>query len=315
MTAPPTWLATGEPGPLPEAKRRWRRADYLTKTLASIQKIMAEDMLQTGIAARSGFLQAHEPRVKVVVTVLLLLAVAATASLSVLAAFHGLLLLAALASGIGLRPYLVRTWLPALIFAGLVVLPAIFSWVTPGTPIVIIYDTGGWQAGPLTLPAELTVTRQGLTAAAMVLLRAAASLGLVVLLVKTTCWPALTKALQSLGIPAVFVMVLELAYRYLFLFMLLLTDYLLGRRSRLVGGETPRAGLEWIGGTLGGFLRLAGEYGQEIAAAMQARGFNGEIQALPVRRPGLRDAAVLALAASICFIMLGGARIGHINGI
>jgi cobalt/nickel transport system permease protein len=314
MTAPPTWLATGEPGPLPEAKRRWRRADYLTKTLASIQKIMAEDMLQTGIAARSGFLQAHERGSKwsslycCSLPSLRLPAYQSSPPFTVCSSWlrwprHRTAALprSHLAPGAHLR----RPRRPA----------AIFSWVTPGTPIVIIYDTGGWQAGPLTLPAELTVTRQGLTAAAMVLLRAAASLGLVVLLVKTTCWPALTKALQSLGIPAVFVMVLELAYRYLFLFMLLLTDYLLGRRSRLVGGETPRAGLEWIGGTLGGFLRLAGEYGQEIAAAMQARGFNGEIQALPVRRPGLRDAALLALAASICFIMLGGARIGHINGI
>ncbi|HWQ61735.1 MAG TPA: CbiQ family ECF transporter T component, partial [Negativicutes bacterium] len=146
--------------------------------------------------------------------VLLLLAVALTVSLSALAVFHGLLLLAALVSGIGPRPYLLRTWLPALIFAGLAVLPAIFSWVTPGTPLIVLYSGAEWRVGPLTLPAELAVTRQGLTSAAMVLLRAAASLGLVVLLVKTTRWPALTKALQSLGMPTVFVMVLELAYRY-----------------------------------------------------------------------------------------------------
>ena len=40
----PTWLAQGENGPLPAAKTRWGRADYLEKTLADIQKIMAEDM-------------------------------------------------------------------------------------------------------------------------------------------------------------------------------------------------------------------------------------------------------------------------------
>jgi cobalt/nickel transport system permease protein len=134
-----------------------------------------------------------------------------------------------------------------------------------------------------------------------------------VLLVKTTRWPALTKALQSLGMPAVFVMVLELAYRYLFLFLLLLTDYLLGRRSRMVGGESPLAGLEWVGGTLGGFLRLAGEYGQEIAAAMQARGFSGESQAVSAERPGMRDAALIVIVIVICSGLLGGAHFGHFN--
>ncbi len=307
----PTWLATNGACPLPAAKHRWRRADYLTKTLADIQKIMAEDMVQAGVAARQGLLQAYEPRVKVAATVLLLLAVALTTSLHALAAFHGLLLLTALASGISLRSYLLRTWTPALIFAGVAVLPAIFSWVTPGSPLFVIYSGAEWRVGPLALPSELTVTRQGLTSAAMVMLRAAASLGLIVLLVKTTRWPALTKALHYLGMPAVFAMVLELTYRYLFLFLLLLADYLLGRRSRLVGGEAPLSGLRWTGGTLAGFLRLAGEYGQEIAAAMQARGFSGEIQTVPPQRPGKRDAALFVIVIIIGLGIVGGAKLGR----
>lgn len=315
MTELPTWLAIGEKSPLPAPKCRWRRADYLLKTLGDIQRIMAEDMLQTGVASRPGLLQTLEPRLKVVGTLLLLLAVALTASLPVLAAVQGLLLGAALASGIGPRPYFVRAWLPAFVFAGLVVLPAIFSWVTPGVPIFVVYSGSEWRLGPLVLPAELSVTRQGLAAAAMVLLRAAASLGLVVLLVKTTRWPVLTKAFQALGIPGVFVMVLELAYRYLFLFLLLLTEYLFGRRSRLVGGEPSLAKLEWVGGTLAGFLRLAGEYSQEIAAAMQARGFNGEGQPVHTECPKLREAWFVAVVLLICFSLVGGNIFGHVFGL
>ncbi len=315
MTPLPTWLATGETGPLLTAERRWRRADYLTKTLADIQKIMAEDILQTGVAARPGFLQALEPRVKTVAAATLLIAVALAAGIPALAAFHCLLFLAALASGLGPKPYLIRTWLPALVFAGFAVLPAIFSWVTPGHPVLVVYDGADWHIGPFALPAQLAVTRQGLTAAAMVLLRAAASLGIVALLVKTTRWPALTKALQALGMPAVFVLVLELAYRYLFLFLLLLADYLLGRRSRLVGAEPALAKLEWVGGTLAGFLRLAGEYSKEIAAAMQARGFGGEARPAPAGRPGVREAC-LAVAVALIFVSLvGGKYLGQIGGL
>jgi cobalt/nickel transport system permease protein len=306
MTSLPEWLATAEPGPLPAARRRWRRADYLAQTLGAIEKIMAEDMLQAGVAARPGLLQPIEPRGKVLGTALLLLAVAAAASLPALAALHALLAAAAFASGIGLRPYLIRTWLPALIFAGLAVLPAAFRWITPGDPILFIYR----GPGPYGLPADLAVTRQGVTAAAMVLLRSAASLGLVVLLVKTTRWPVLTKAIQALGVPAVFVMVLELTYRYLFLFLLLLADFLLGRRSRLVGGESALARLEWIGGTLAGFLRLAVQYSREIAAAMTARGFGGPARPAPAVRPGLGDAAYFAVVIAICVMLVGGPRLG-----
>lgn len=314
MTRLPAWLATGGPGPLPAARRRWGRADYLTKTLADIQRILAEDMHHAGTAARPGLLQGVEPRVKAAGLGLLLVATALTASLTALALFHGLLLAAALASGLGVRAYLARAWLPAAVFAGIVVIPAIFSWVTPGEPLIIIYQGAGWRLGPLSLPPDLAVTRQGLTAAATVLFRAAASLGLVALLVKTTRWPVLTKALQGLGIPAVFVTVLDLTYRYLFLFLLLLTDYLLGRRSRLVGREAAGSRLEWVGGTLAGFLRLAGEYSKEIAAAMQARGYSGENRQAVSARPGGRELAFLAVVVIIAISLAGGVHLGRITG-
>lgn len=302
----PTWLSQSGTGPLPPARKRWGRADYLEKTLADIQRIMAEDMYQAGVAARRGLLQAIEPRVKVVGLFLLLLAVALTASLPVLAAVQLLVFLAALFSGIGSRDYILRAWLPAAVFAGLVVLPATLSWITPGQPFFILYQGVDWRLGPFALPADLAITIQGLKTAAMVTLRAATSLGLVTLVVKTTRWPVLTKALQSLGLPGLFVMVLDLTYRYLFLFLLLVADYLLGRRSRLVGLETAGAKLTWIGGTLAGFLRLAGEYSREIVAAMQARGYDGENRLVFDARIGVSDAFFLAVVLLLSFSLWGG---------
>lgn len=302
----PTWLSQSGTGPLPPARKRWGRADYLEKTLANIQRIMAEDMYQAGVAARRGLLQAIEPRVKVVGLFLLLLAVALTSSLPVLAAVQLLVFLAALFSGIGSRDYILRAWLPAAVFAGLVVLPATLSWITPGQPFFILYQGVDWRLGPFALPADLAITIQGLKTAAMVTLRAATSLGLVTLVVKTTRWPVLTKALQSLGLPGLFVMVLDLTYRYLFLFLLLVADYLLGRRSRLVGLETAGAKLTWIGGTLAGFLRLAGEYSREIVAAMQARGYDGENRLALDARIGVSDAFFLAVVLLLSFSLWGG---------
>ncbi len=302
----PTWLSQSGTGPLPPVRKRWGRADYLEKTLANIQRIMAEDMYQAGVAARRGLLQAIEPRVKVVGLFLLLLAVALTSSLPVLAAVQLLVFLAALFSGIGSRDYILRAWLPAAVFAGLVVLPATLSWITPGQPFFILYQGVDWRLGPFALPADLAITIQGLKTAAMVTLRAATSLGLVTLVVKTTRWPVLTKALQSLGLPGLFVMVLDLTYRYLFLFLLLVADYLLGRRSRLVGLETAGAKLTWIGGTLAGFLRLAGEYSREIVAAMQARGYDGENRLVFDARIGVSDAFFLAVVLLLSFSLWGG---------
>jgi len=305
----PAWLATTQYRPLLHPSTKWwRRTGYLEKTLEDIQQVMAEDMFQTGIATGEGWLQRIEPRVKIFGVGMLLLAVAMAPTVTILAIVHIVLLFTARLSGIGWTAYLKRVWLPALVFAGIAVLPGVINWVTPGEAVVVIYQNLTWQVGPFWLPRELFVTRQGMTAACFVLLRASASLGLVVLLVKTTRWPVLTKAIGSIGLPAVFVMVLDLTYRYLFLFLLLLSEYLLGRKSRLVAVEKTNSGLVWIGSALAGFFRLLWQYSHEINEAMMARGFTGDNHQSLSARPAVRDAFFLVLVFIVCISVWGGMR-------
>ncbi|WP_378956682.1 energy-coupling factor transporter transmembrane component T family protein [Pelosinus sp. sgz500959] len=304
----PTWLGVIENRPLMRPKTRWwQRSDYLEKTLVDIQQVMAEDMFQAGIAAEQGWLQSIEPRVKVFGVGILLLAVGLTHSLPMLIIVHLFLLLTARLSDIGWTAYLKRVWLPALVFAGIVVLPAIFNWVTPGQAVVVIYQNVVWHIGSFTLPRELSITIQGIATACFVLLRASASLGLVVLLVKTTRWSILTKAIGSMGLPVVFVMVLDLTYRYLFLFLLLLSEYLLGRKSRLVAVEKTGGGLVWIGSSLAGFFRMLWQYSYEINTAMVARGFNGDNHQRLSTRLMVRDVCFLGIILIVCMSVWGGA--------
>ena len=304
----PTWLATTEYRPLMKPSSRWwRRADYLEKTLADIQQVMAEDMFQAGIATGEGWLQRIEPRVKVLGVGMLLFAVALAPTLTILAMVHMVLLLTARLSGIGWTAYLKRVWLPALVFAGIAMLPGVINWVTPGEAVVVLYQNMAWHVGSLWFPKELTITRQGITAACFVLMRASASLGLVVLLVKTTRWPVLTKAIGSMGLPIVFVMVLDLTYRYLFLFLLLLSEYLLGRKSRLVAVEKTGSGLVWIGSSLAGFFRMLWQYSHEINSAVVARGFTGDNHQTLSVHPAIRDLFFLIIVFIICIIVWGGA--------
>lgn len=307
----PAWLATIEDRPLMSPDTRWWCSnDYLEKTLADIQQVMAEDMFQAGIATGEGWLQRIEPRIKILGVGMLLLAVALAHSLTVLALIHMLLLFTARLSGIGWTAYLKRVW-PALAFAGVVVLPGVISWVTPGEAVVVLYQNMVWHVGSFTLPRELFITRQGLTAACFVLLRACASLGLVVLLTKTTRWALLTKAMGSMGLPVVFVMVLDLTYRYLFLFLLLLSEYLLGRKSRLVWVEKASGSLVWIGSALAGFFRMLWQYNYEINTAMVARGFTGDNHQTLSTRPAVRDVCFLMVIVIVCISVWGGRGIAE----
>lgn len=289
----PIWLQQTASTDLPKHRNSWSCKDYLEKTLEHINKIMAEDACATRISSSQGLLQGVQAPVKFIGLLALMIAASLTKSLAFLFLLNVVIFGVAFQSGLGVQAMSVRIWLPTCLFAGIAVLPGIINWVTPGEPLYIIYH-------------DLAITKQGVKAAAFVLLRAGASLGLATLLIKTTRWSLLTKAFVQLGLPGEIVTVLDLTYRYIYMFLLLFMEYLLGRRSRLVGLESQSAKISWIGGTIAAFLRMIWEYSQEINDAMRSRGYSGEYIAEPRMPLKLHDICFLFLVMVLCVCAYGG---------
>ena len=70
--------------------------------------------------------------------------------------------------------------------------------------------------------------------------RVGVSVSLAVLLVMTTPWADLLKSLRALRVPQVFVLVLSMTYRYIFLFLHTTNGMLLARKSRVVASHQRR---------------------------------------------------------------------------
>jgi len=298
----PSWLTTTQYSDLPVTSSSWFRGDYLEKTLDDIGQVMAEDMYQDGIANHLGILQKIHPLLKIIGCIILLGLTAMTHSFWFLVGIHGITLLFVLLSGISVLDYKKRVWIPAFIFSGVTMLPATLNWITPGDILLVIYQNLHWHIGSFWLPEQLAITKQGLKTAGFVFMRTATSLILIVAVVKTTRWTILTKSLHYLGVPTIFVMVLDLTYRYLFLFLLLLSDYIFGRKSRLVGREGSQSQWEWIGGAMAGFFRICLEYSEEVAGAMVARGYNGEYHQRLEREISIVDIGFLGIIINICIL-------------
>jgi len=302
----PEWLCQNEHSQLPIPGKNRSRTDYLSKTLNDIQHILAEDVYAASIAKKPGLLQRLDPCVKVGGLLVLIFCAALSRSLFALAIFNLLIAGVAIQSGMSIRTYVIRVWLPTLLVVGLTGLPGMLKWITPGQPVVVIWSKLNLAIGPVQVPPELALTRQGVAAGAFVVLRAGASLGLVTLLVKTTRWPLITRAVHKLGVPGIIVVVLDLTYRYLFLFLILLSDYLLGRRSRVVGSESSRDKLYWVGGTIAGFFRIVIEYSREVALAMQSRGYSHNSIGKSAIRFSRGELGFIIVVILICFVLLGG---------
>jgi cobalt ECF transporter T component CbiQ len=217
-------------------------------------------------AARPGFLQRLDPRVKVVGLLALVAAVAFAHNAAVLTALLAVALLLALWSRLPARLLLSGIWVGALAFGVALAAPALV--LTPGR-VVWRLPGLGWA-----------VTAQGLAAARYLLLRVITTATLGFVLVFTTRWAHVLKALRALRVPVVFVAVLGMTYRYILLLLETAHQLFEGRRSRTVGRmsgpDRRRLAVQGTGALLSRALDMSGE----VYLAMQARGFRGEVYLL-----------------------------------
>ncbi len=276
LTLPP-WLGRGA-GPAGPAGLNGRRVrlDFAARTLVGTLEVVRRALFAEELARRDGFLQRAAPRVKILCFLGLILAAGLSRSLPPLALLYGSCLLLALLGRLDARSFLLRTWLVVLVFTGLVVLPGTTSLVTPGEPLVVLLRFGPEaRLGPLGLPPEVSITRQGLTGGLLVMLRAATSVSLAAILTLTTGWFDLLRGLQGLGLPATVGMVLTLAYRYIFVLLTVAQDMYYAWQTRVMGGSVGRAG-RLLGAAAAYALFFRSEtLAREVHQAMLARGFRG----------------------------------------
>ena len=104
------------------------------------------------------------------------------------------------------------------------------------------------------------------------------SVSLAVLLVMTTPWADVLKSLRALHVPQVFVLVLSMTYRYIFLFLHTLNGVFLARKSRRRRPDERRRAAALDHASMGTLMSRSFKMSNDVYAAMLARGFTGEIR-------------------------------------
>ena len=246
---------------------------FIERTIASLLAASQYAATAEQMAAGGGVLQKVDPRVKVAGLFGLVFVVAASRELRVIGAIFAIAVLLALLSRIGVGRLMAWVWMPALFFTGAIALPAVF--LTPGNPLATL--------GPLTL------TAQGVRSAAFLTSRAETAATLSALLVLTTPWPWVLKALRTFRIPMVLVAILGMTYRYIFVILQTAFEMLESRKSRTVGVLEPRERRRLAASAVGVLLSKSLQLSGDVHLAMQSRGFRGEVFVMQDFRAKLAD--------------------------
>ena len=258
---------------------------WLEHTLGGISASTERAVFTEHHARHRGWLQSIDPRAKLLMFAALVLAASLTGSIVVLAVLYALVLAAARASRVPFDFFVRRVWLGIPLFAGIVVIPAIF--LAPGERL---FDLA---LGPLHVAPSIP----GVVGAILLVVRVGVTVSMAVLLVLTTPWADLLKSLQQMRVPQLFVLILAMAYRYIFLFLHLANGILEARKSRMVGRTRGGEQRRWISGTMGNLVNRSLKMSNDVYAAMSARGFGGSVRSFSAYR--LRPADALAMAGAL----------------
>lgn len=262
------------------------------RTLEELSAFLGVGLEAEVSARRAGWLQKRDARSKILALACFLLAVSLAQHVATLALLYAAGWGAAGLSHISSARLLRREWLAAFLFAGIVAIPVLFSGMSPGRPL-------------LSLPAGLTVTEPGVYTALRIVLRAAASIHVVLLFTLTTPWPNVLRGLRGLGIPSTAVMVLHLTHRYLFLLIQTARDMLMSQECRRVGRLSGGMARRQLAASIGALLIRSSETATAVHGAMLARGYRGEQKSLSGGILRLADytlvagSALLAAAATV----------------
>jgi len=263
--------------------------NFAEKTILDIQTIFSDLFYSEETTRKKGLLQLLDSRVKIFSFLALIIVANLLRTIPALAVIIGYILLLTVASRIPFIRCLRRVLTMALLFTGVVVLPSVFNFVTPGEPLFHI-------------SRSIYISKPGFYGAITLMLRSLASISLIYLLTFTTKWTELLKALKVIRIPAPFIATLEMAHRYIFLGLEMASNLFMARKSRSLGKSTAKEGRRFVANTTGNLLIRTTVMGDQIYQAMLSRGYTGEVETLNPFHVGRAD--YLWLIFNIAFVIL-----------
>jgi len=304
-TATPTWLLQGELALCPcgcVGKRK--KGSFVEKTLTGGSSLLRQVMFSEDVAMQQGMLQRIDPRAKLLAMLVMLVAASLLRNITSLLMLYAFTLAIAAWSALPLGFFIKRVWLFIPIFTLVIVLPATLSIITPGQIVVPLWT---WQGQPV------GITAQGLSAAGLIVSRVAVSISLVVLLTLTTPWVRLLAALRTLGVPRMFILIIGMAYRYIFLLLSSVTDMYEARKSRTIGAQVhDKAARQFVSASAGALLGKANHLSEEVHQSMVARGYRGDAKSLQVFRFRPMDFWFMGFAVLCALLAVGG---DHVLGL
>jgi len=304
VNLPPFLLERNSPAAVGDGRGRIRYA-YLERGIAGISAMIRKCFFDPSCWSRTGWLQKIDARVKVIFLAFFIVLISVKSHIASQSAITAALAVLAVCSGVGVVRFCGRVLRYTFLFGLVVTFPAMFNVVTPGDmllPVIELARPHQWWL--YHIPREIGITSQGMQAVCLLNLRILNSITAASLIVQTTPFSDIVKALKVFKVPETLLLIVTLSHKYIFILARTIDDMFLARKSRLAGAADNGEARAWVAGRLGILFRRSRVRYEEIFRAMQSRGFRDEVKLSAFGRPDVASLLFGCIFLTAGFVLL-----------
>lgn len=302
----PPYLIRIDDDQINPAKAKRANLSFLDRTIINASKAVKSIYLQAENAARDNFIQKINPNVKLISLIYMAIVISVVGSPVTQILITSFIFLIYIIARLKLLEVYRKIFFLAFIFGFLVVLPASLNVITPGKIIFnIITFNKPSQFLIYSIPKSIGVTANGIQVVSLVFLRVLNSVSFALLVVFTTPFPSFIKSLKMVGVPDTFLMIISLAYKYIFILSRTIEETYFAFKSRLSGNIKNSSIRRLIGGRIFYIFKRSAIIYQDTYQAMVSRGYTGKVILHSQNHFTFRDVTVLVIIvlSGIVFIL------------
>lgn len=306
----PAFLLKGPPVSAPGGQDHalfTQRGSFIDKGLKRLSQVIKTGYVQWELASKDGLFQKLDARVKTLAGLFFIIIISLKKELMPEAVIALFILLLCLSARLNLFEFYRRVLVFAFLFGFLIAAPSALNLISKGEIIFpLIKFSRPCDFWIYHVPAEIGFTREGIYGVIVLTLRVMNSIAISLFVLHTTYFQDIIKALKALKVPDVFLMIITLSYKYIFIFARTVEDMHLAKKSRLLGELNDAEGRKWVTGRIGFIFRRTQLRCDEIFKAMLGRGFTNDVILPGFKKMGVLDraAGISAFSVGILFLWL-----------
>ena len=283
------------------------KISFIEKGITKMADVIKSGYIQWETASMDGFFQKIDARIKVLFLLFFVVIVSLEKEIIPEVYLGSFFFALVLISRLNMFDFYKKVFLLGFLFGFLIAIPSAFNVIVKGEIIFpVLHLAKDYHFWVYHIPAEIGITREGLHVVAMLTLRVINSLSVAFLVLNTTTFPDIIKALKVMKVPDSFLMIITLAYKYIFIFAKTVEDMHRAKKSRLASQVSNTDARKWAAGRMGFIFNKTRMRCEEIFKAMLSRGFSEEVKLYEPGKLELRDIITggILLIAGICFLWI-----------